>query len=151
MIEAFNKNLPYDDFTVWQIAGDLLPNATFEQKLATGFLRNHAINGEGGSIPEENRVNYVFDMAETVGTVWMGLTFNCCRCHDHKYDPISQRNYFELFAFFNNVDEQGFIGATDHLEKSIDDLRKRHEAFVPSDGMDSPIGGAAGRRRRRCM
>ena len=103
VIEAFNKNLPYDDFTVWQIAGDLLPNATFEQKLASGFLRNHAINGEGGSIPEENRVNYVFDMAETVGTVWMGLTFNCCRCHDHKYDPLSQKEYYGLNAFFNQT------------------------------------------------
>ena len=107
VIEAFNKNLPYDDFTVWQIAGDLLPNATFEQKLATGFLRNHAINGEGGSIPEENRVNYVFDMAETVGTVWMGLTFNCCRCHDHKYDPLSQKEYYGLNAFFNQTPVDG--------------------------------------------
>ena len=103
VINAINRNLPYDDFTIWQIAGDLLPEATFEQKLATGFLRNHAINGEGGSIPEENRVNYVFDMAETVGTVWMGLTFNCCRCHDHKYDPLSQKDYYSFTAFFNQT------------------------------------------------
>ena len=107
VIEAFNKNIPYDDFTVWQIAGDLLPNATFEQKLASGFLRNHAINGEGGSIPEENRVNYVFDMAETVGTTWLGLTFNCCRCHDHKYDPLSQKEYYGLNAFFNQTPVNG--------------------------------------------
>ena len=107
VIEAFNKNLPYDDFTIWQIAGDLLPNATFEQKLASGFLRNHAINGEGGSIPEENRVNYVFDMAETVGTTWLGLTFNCCRCHDHKYDPLSQKEYYGLNAFFNQTPVNG--------------------------------------------
>ncbi len=110
VIEAINRNIPYDDFTVWQIAGDLLPNATHEQKLATGFLRNHAINGEGGSIPEENRVNYVFDMAETVGTVWMGLTFNCCRCHDHKYDPLSQKDYYSLTAFFNQTPVNGSGG-----------------------------------------
>jgi hypothetical protein len=110
VIDAINRNLPYDDFTVWQIAGDLLPNATHEQKLATGFLRNHAINGEGGSIPEENRVNYVFDMAETVGTVWMGLTFNCCRCHDHKYDPLSQKDYYSLTAFFNQTPVTGAGG-----------------------------------------
>jgi len=110
VVDAINRNLPYDDFTVWQIAGDLLPNATPEQILATGFLRNHAINGEGGSIPEENRVNYVFDMAETVGTVWMGLTFNCCRCHDHKYDPLSQKDYYSLTAFFNQTPVTGAGG-----------------------------------------
>ncbi|MEJ6581915.1 MAG: PSD1 and planctomycete cytochrome C domain-containing protein [Akkermansiaceae bacterium] len=105
--DAFNRNLPFDDFTVWQIAGDLLPDATHEQKLATGFLRNHPINGEGGSIPEENRVNYVMDMAETVGTTWMGLTFNCCRCHDHKYDSLTQANYYGLFDFFNQTPVNG--------------------------------------------
>jgi hypothetical protein len=110
VVDAINRNLPYDDFTVWQIAGDLLPNATHEQILATGFLRNHAINGEGGSIPEENRVNYVFDMTETVGTVWMGLTFNCCRCHDHKYDPLSQKDYYSLTAFFNQTPVTGAGG-----------------------------------------
>jgi hypothetical protein len=110
VVDAINRNLPYDDFTIWQIAGDLLPKATLEQKLATGFLRNHAINGEGGSIPEENRVNYVFDMTETVGTVWMGLTFNCCRCHDHKYDPLSQKEYYSLTAFFNQTPVNGSGG-----------------------------------------
>lgn len=104
---SFNRNLPFDDFTIWQIAGDLLPNPTHEQILATGFLRNHAINGEGGRIPEENRVDYVMDMAETVGTTWMGLTFNCCRCHDHKYDPLSQANYYGLFDFFNQTPVNG--------------------------------------------
>ncbi|MDA0767679.1 MAG: PSD1 and planctomycete cytochrome C domain-containing protein [Verrucomicrobia bacterium] len=110
VIEAFNKNLPYDDFTTWQIAGDLLPDPTYEQQLATGFLRNHSINGEGGSIPEENRVNYVMDMAETVGTVWMGLTFNCCRCHDHKYDPLTQKEYYGLTDFFNQTPVDGSGG-----------------------------------------
>ena len=90
VVEAFNRNLPYDQFTVWQLAGDLLPGATDEQRLATGFCRNHPINGEGGRISEENRVDYVIDMAETTATVWLGLTTNCCRCHDHKFDPLTR-------------------------------------------------------------
>ncbi len=110
VVSAFNRNLPYDQFTLWQIAGDLLPDATHEQILATGFLRNHPINGEGGRIPEENRVDYVMDMTETVGTVWMGLTLNCCRCHDHKYDPLTQRDYYSLYAFFNQTPVDGSGG-----------------------------------------
>ena len=107
VIKAFNDNLPYDQFTVWQLAGDLLENATDEQILATGFCRNHPINGEGGRIPEENRVEYVMDMSETMGTVWLGLTLNCCRCHDHKFDPLSQANYFQFTAFFNQTPVDG--------------------------------------------
>jgi len=107
VIDAFNQNLPYDQFTVWQLAGDQLPGATFEQKLATGFCRNHMINGEGGRIAEENRVDYVMDMTETTGTVWLGLTMNCCRCHDHKFDPLSQKDYYRLSAFFNQTPVDG--------------------------------------------
>ncbi len=107
VIDSFNENLSYDQFTVWQLAGDLLPEATQEQQLATGFCRNHMINGEGGRIPEENRVDYVMDMTETVGTVWLGLTLNCCRCHDHKYDPLTRRDYYSLFAFFNQTPVTG--------------------------------------------
>jgi hypothetical protein len=107
VVKAFNDNLPYDRFTVWQLAGDLLPEPTREQRMATGFLRNHPINGEGGRIAEENRVEYVFDMAETTGTVWLGLTFNCCRCHDHKFDPLTKRDYFSLFAYFNQTPVNG--------------------------------------------
>lgn len=110
VISAFNRNLPYDQFTVWQLAGDLLPDATPEQILATGFLRNHPINGEGGSIPEENRVNYAMDMSETTGTVWMALTLNCCRCHDHKYDPLTQRDYYQFLDFFNQTPVDGSGG-----------------------------------------
>jgi hypothetical protein len=110
VVDAFNRNLPYDQFSVWQIAGDLLPAATHEQKLATGFLRNHMINGEGGRIPEENRIDYLFDQTETVATVWLGATFNCNRCHDHKYDPYSQRDYFSLLAFFNQTRVDGSGG-----------------------------------------
>jgi mono/diheme cytochrome c family protein len=107
VVRAFNENLPYDRFTVLQLAGDLLPNAGREERLPTGFNRNHPINGEGGRIAEENRVEYVFDMAETVGTVWLGLTFNCCRCHDHKFDPLGKRDYYSLFAFFNRTPVNG--------------------------------------------
>lgn len=107
VIDAFNRNLPYDRFTVWQLAGDLLPGATVEQRLATAFNRNHMINGEGGRIAEENRVDYVMDMTETMGTVWLGLTLNCCRCHDHKYDPLAQTEYYRLTAFFNQTPVDG--------------------------------------------
>jgi hypothetical protein len=106
-VDALNRNLPFDQFTVWQLAGDLLPDATTEQKLATAFCRNHMINGEGGRIAEENRVDYVMDMSETTATVWLGLTFNCCRCHDHKFDPLTQRDYYSLFAFFNQTPING--------------------------------------------
>jgi hypothetical protein len=110
VIEAFNRNMPYDQFTIEQLAGDLLPDATKAQKLATAFNRNHMINGEGGRIPEENRIEYVFDQLESVGTVWMGLTFNCCRCHDHKYDPLTNKDYYQLFAFFNQTSVDGAGG-----------------------------------------
>ena len=107
VVRAFNRNMPFDQFTIWQLAGDLLPNATSEQILATAFNRNHMINGEGGRIAEENRVDYVFDMTETMGTVWLGLTLNCCRCHDHKYDPLLQREYYQFNAFFNQTPING--------------------------------------------
>jgi len=107
VVRAFNENLPYDQFTIWQLAGDLLPDATEEQILATGFNRNHMINGEGGRIAEENRVDYVMDMTETMSTVWLGLTLNCCRCHDHKFDPLKQREYYQLTAFFNQTPVDG--------------------------------------------
>ena len=110
VIGALNRNLPFDQFTVWQIAGDLLPEATVQQRIATGFCRNHMINGEGGRIAEENRVEYIFDQIETVGTVWLGLTVNCCRCHDHKFDPMAQREYYQLFAFFNQTPVDGAGG-----------------------------------------
>lgn len=106
-IRAFNENLPYDDFLIWQLAGDLLQDATFEQRLATAFNRNHRQTNEGGSVEEEYRAEYVADRVDTFGTAFLGMTFQCARCHDHKYDPVSQKNYYELFAFFNNIDESG--------------------------------------------
>ena len=109
VIQAFNENMPYDQFTTWQLAGDLLPNPTQEQVMATAFNRNHPQNPEGGIIPEEYRVEYVADRTNTLGKAFLGLTLECARCHDHKYDPLSQKEYYELFAFFNNVDEAGQI------------------------------------------
>ncbi|MGJ8696822.1 MAG: PSD1 and planctomycete cytochrome C domain-containing protein [Verrucomicrobiaceae bacterium] len=107
VIRAFNSNMPFDQFTIEQLAGDLLPEATNSQIVATGFNRNHRINTEGGALNEEWLIENVIDRVETTGSVWMGLTFNCCRCHDHKYDPISQKEFYQFFAFFNNVPEEG--------------------------------------------
>ena len=107
VIKAFNENLPWDRFTLWQVAGDLLPNATSEQILATAFNRLHQQESEGGSVEEEYRVNYVNDRVTTFGTAFLGLTLECCRCHDHKFDPLSQKEFYSLFAFFDDVDEAG--------------------------------------------
>ncbi len=115
VIHAFKKNMPYDQFVEWQLAGDLLPNPTREQLIATGFNRNHKITQEGGVIPEEYRVEYVSDRTMTFGKAFIGLTVECAKCHDHKYDPISQKEYYSLYSFFNNVPEKGLIeeyGAT---------------------------------------
>jgi len=154
VIDAYNANMPFDQFTVEQLAGDLLPNRTRDQRLASAFNRNHRINNEGGIVPDEFIVEYVADRVETTSTVWLGLTMNCSRCHDHKYDPITQKDYYSLFAFFNNIDEHGQDGtiaptpnmvvytegsADEHerlkldvvsLEKRIHELpRQRPEAF----------------------
>jgi hypothetical protein len=107
VIEAFNDNMPFDRFTIEQLAGDLLPNPTLEQRIATGFNRNHRGNSEGGVIPEEFAVEYVVDRVDTTATVWLGLTAGCARCHNHKYDPISQKEFYQLYAYFNNVPERG--------------------------------------------
>jgi hypothetical protein len=106
-VEALNQNKPFDQWTIEQIAGDLLEKPTQAQLIATGFHRNHMINGEGGRIAEESRVDYVNDRVETTGTVWMGLTVGCARCHDHKFDPISQKEYYGLYAYFNSIEESG--------------------------------------------
>jgi mono/diheme cytochrome c family protein len=105
VIAAFNRDLPFDQFTIEQLAGDLLPGATLEQKIATGFHRNTQINQEGGIDKEQFRIESVFDRVNTTGTVWLGLTIACAQCHDHKFDPISQPEYYRLFAFLNNQDE----------------------------------------------
>jgi hypothetical protein len=110
LISAFNRNLPFDQFTIQQLAGDLLPNATNDQRIASAFNRNHMINFEGGAIPEEYQVEYVVDRVETTATTWLGTTLGCARCHTHKYDPITQKEFYQFFAFFNNVSEEGLDG-----------------------------------------
>ena len=107
VIKAYNDNMPFDQFTMEQVAGDLLPNATVSQKVASGFNRNHATSDEGGAFAEELRVEYVADRVQTTANVWMGLTMECAQCHDHKYDPISMKEYYQFFAFFNNTTDPG--------------------------------------------
>ena len=134
-IRAINSNMPFDQFTVEQLAGDLLPSATLDQKIATGFHRNHPLNGEGGRIAEESRVEYVMDRVETTGTVWLGLTIGCCRCHDHKYDPLAQKEYYQLYAYFNSIAESGAVDrggnanpverlVTPETERRVSELRE---------------------------
>jgi hypothetical protein len=141
VIYAFNKNLPYDEFLKWQLAGDLIPNATKEQILATGFNRNHPITQEGGVIDEEYRVYYVMDRTNTLGKGILGLTLECAKCHDHKYDPISQKNYFELYSFFNQVNDKGMqttagsakkrkYFADDPFMKITDKIRDKELPFI---------------------
>ncbi|MBX2877410.1 MAG: DUF1553 domain-containing protein [Saprospiraceae bacterium] len=115
VIESFNQNKSYDEFITWQLAGDLLPNATKEQKLATAFNRNHAQNMEGGIVNEEFRIEYVADRTNTFGKAMLAHTMECARCHDHKFDPVSQKEYFQMFSFFNQVDEAGQISWDDAM------------------------------------
>ncbi|HWB96083.1 MAG TPA: DUF1549 domain-containing protein, partial [Bryobacteraceae bacterium] len=149
VIDAFNRNMPFDRFTVEQIAGDMLPNATLDQRIASGFNRNHRGNGEGGIIPEEYAVEYVVDRVDTTATVFLGLTLGCARCHDHKYDPFSQKEFYQVFAYFNNVPERGkawkygnsppFIKAPtkpqqaelEKLEQKLADAQQRFAALQP--------------------
>jgi len=148
VVESFNANKPFDQFTLEQFAGDLLPNATPEQKLATCFHRNHMTNGEGGRDKEESRIDYVIDRVNTMGTVWLGLTLGCTQCHTHKFDPISHADYYSLNAFFNSIDEDGSAGTkanpylsyqSPHAKHAVDeaqklvDVRKPIEANAKAD------------------
>ncbi len=138
VIKAFNQNLPFDQFVTWQLAGDLLPNATKEQRLATAFNRLHLQNEEGGIVEEEYRVAYVVDRVNTFGTAFLGLTLECTRCHDHKYDPLTMRDFYSLYSFFQNIDESGqtvFFGevtpvptallSTDEQDTELAELKKQ--------------------------
>jgi len=138
VIRAFNDKMPYDQFVIEQLAGDMLPDATLSQQIATGFCRNHRINSEDGSIPEEWRTEYVVDRVDTLGTVFMGLTVGCARCHDHKYDPISQRDYYELFAYFNNVPEWGVGPNNGNSPPFIEVPESWPEVPADADSMRTP-------------
>jgi hypothetical protein len=133
VIDAYNRNLPFDQFTIEQLAGDLLPNPSTEQLIATGFNRNHRINDEGGIIPEEYLVEYVVDRVETTSATWMGLTMGCARCHDHKFDPISQVDFYRMFAIFNGVPEKGKEGrlgyATPYLRVAVRGMDDEYQAL----------------------
>ncbi len=107
VVRAINDDLPFDQFTIWQVAGDLLPDATPDQKIASGFNRNHMLNGEGGAIAEEQRFVNLFDRGDTTSTTWLGLTIACAQCHDHKYDPVTQKDYYQFLDAFNRVPESG--------------------------------------------
>ncbi len=132
VIEAFNKNLPFDQFILWQLAGDLLPDATLEQKLATGFCRNNMINFEGGAIAEEYLANYVFDRVNTFGTAFLGLTVACAQCHDHKFDPFTQKEYYQLYSYFNAVPENGLDGSKGNAVPVMDVPSPSQEAKMAS-------------------
>ena len=127
VIHAYNKNLPYDEFIKWQLAGDLLPEATLEQIVATGFNRNHKITQEGGVIDEEYRVEYVMDRTNTTAKALLGLTMECARCHDHKYDPISMEEFYGFYSFFNQLKEKGQIGYSEIPKPNIEITPKEIE------------------------
>ena len=120
VINSFNQNQPFDQFIVEQLAGDLLPNPTKQQILATGFQRNHMINFEGGAIPEEYQNEYMVDRIETAATVFMGMTLGCARCHDHKYDPLTQKDFYRFGAFFNTIPEKGLDGTRGNAEPVLE-------------------------------
>jgi len=130
VIDAMNRDLPFDQFTIEQIAGDMLPGATKDQKIATGFHRNTQINQEGGIDLEQFRIESVIDRVNTTATAWLGLTLGCAQCHDHKFDPLSQRDYYGMFAFLNNADEPGLTLATADETKAAADVDAKVAAYI---------------------
>jgi mono/diheme cytochrome c family protein len=159
VINALNRDMPFDEFVIEQLAGDLLPEATLDQKVATGFHRNTPINQEGGIDPEQFRIESVIDRVNTTGTAFLGLTVGCCQCHDHKYDPISQREYYQLFAFFNNCDEPDLKLATpedlarqEEVEAKIasylDEVRKQGGSLIEAQKAWEDSLDMAGRQKQ---
>src|SRR5262249_222287 len=123
VINAFNRDLPFDQFTIEQLAGDLLPQPTLDQRVATGFLRNSMMNQEGGIEPEQFRTEALIDRMDAVGRTWLGLSIACCQCHNHKFDPFPQKEYYQLFAFLNNDEEPSIEVPTAEEQKRRDDIR----------------------------
>ncbi|RMF43116.1 MAG: DUF1553 domain-containing protein [Planctomycetota bacterium] len=162
VVKALNDNLPFDQFSIQQLAGDLLPNASRSQIVASGFHRNHGLNFEAGALEEECRIGYVMDRTNTTAAVWLGLTLQCAQCHDHPYDPITQREYYQFLAYFNNIDEDGVAGhwgnaepllplPTEHQERELaalrqeqHRLRQRLDADVDSMADDSDANSVEG-------
>ena len=142
VIRAFNRDLPFDQFTIEQIAGDLLPNATHDQRIATGFHRNTMVNTEGGIDDEEFRVAAVVDRVNTTMQVWMGTTFACAQCHDHKYDPFAQKEYFQLFAFFNNTADGGGSTAPESPLPTPEQVAKQAEIRAELAGLQAELDQA---------
>lgn len=151
VVRALNSDLPFDQFTIWQLAGDLLPDATNDQKIASGFNRNHLLNGEGGAIPEEQRFVNLFDRMDTTATTWLALTMACAQCHDHKYDPITMRDYYSLMDGFNHVPESGtpqrfsarIRVAAPFVELPTDENKQRIAAFDEQIAAAEPAAKAA--------
>ncbi len=167
LIDAYNANKPFDDFTVEQLAGDLLPDATVKQRIASGFNRNHATSDEGGAIAEELRVEYVVDRVKTTANVWLALSMECGQCHDHKYDPISQKEYYEFFAYFNNTTDPGMQTRngnqapivrifSEAQQKQLDSVRgelkvlekRREEEVPPQSEIEAWVAGVREGARR---
>jgi hypothetical protein len=171
VVQALNEDMPFDQFTIWQLAGDLLPGASTEQKIASGFNRNHLNNGEGGAIPEEQRFVILFDRMDVTSTTWLGLTMACAQCHDHKYDPITARDYFSIMDAFNQVSESGRPGQQSkrvrvaapfielpteenkikikEFEQRIAKLRQESQKKVPFDPNASPLPRRSGTVKAR--
>lgn len=155
VVRAFNDNLPYDEFLTWQLAGDLLPSPTREQRLATAFNRTHRLNNEGGAVFEEWRIENVADRVQTFGTAVLGLTLECSRCHDHKYDPISMRDYYSLGAFFNSIDENGVYDVANKVpapslllptDQQAAELADAHRALLEAESAYNEARAEAERR-----
>ncbi len=142
VVRAFNENMPYDRFTIEQLAGDLLEKPTNDQLVATAFNRNHALNAEGGTIPEENRTKNVFDRVETTSGVFLGLTMQCCQCHDHKFDPLKQSDYYGMYAIFNQISEPGGVDKRFGKKPYSDDYDRLYA--VESPYLTLPSGSQAG-------
>ncbi|WP_407679022.1 DUF1553 domain-containing protein [Candidatus Seribacter sulfatis] len=149
ILNAYKSNMPFDQFTIEQLAGDLLPSPSDAQKIASGFNRNHATTDEGGVIPEEFRVEYVVDRVKTTGNVWMGLTMECAQCHDHKYDPISQEEYFKFYAFYNNNADPGMQTRRGNTAPMVEVITPKRKKQLSEANQAVEVASSSLQRRRK--